>query len=99
MGMFISPRVRAKLLEKHNVTEAHVLQCFANRNGPDLLDRRPQHQTNPPTRWFIAETDYGIRLKVCYVYDKATKMVEIKSAFPPNDKEIEIYNKFGLNRA
>ncbi|RVT49659.1 ADP-ribosyl-(dinitrogen reductase) hydrolase [Rubrivivax albus] len=93
MPLFISPRVREKLKTKHNVTEAQVVQCFANRCGGDLLDRRPQHQTNPPTRWFISETDYGIKLKVCFVYDPTTKLVEIKSAFPPNEDEIAIYKK------
>lgn len=94
MPLFISPRVREKLLLKHNVTEAHILQCFANRTSGDLFDMRPQHQTNPPTRWFLAETDYGIRLKICYVFDEATQIVEIKSAFPPNEEEERIYAKY-----
>lgn len=96
MGLFISPRIRQKLLTKHKVTEAQLLQCFANRTAPDLFDNRPEHRTEPPTRWFIAETDYGIKLKVCYVLDLTTKVVEIKSAFPPNDDELRIYKrKFG----
>lgn len=96
MGLFISPRVRQKLLTKHNVTEAQVLQCFANRTASDLFDNRPEHRTDPPTRWFIAETDYGIKLKVCYVLDPTTNIVEIKSAFPPNQDELGIYErKFG----
>ena len=96
MGLFISPRVRQKLLTKHNVTEAQVLQCFANRIASDLFDSRPEHKTDPPTRWFIAETDYGIQLKVCYVLDPTTNVVEIKSAFPPNQDELGIYKrKFG----
>lgn len=95
MPLFISPKVREKLLVKHKVTEAQVLQCFANKTGRDLIDTRPQHRTNPPTRWFIAETDFGLRLKVCYVYDPATQVVEIKSAFPPNAEEERIYKKHG----
>lgn len=100
MPLFISPKVREKIRTKHNVTEAQIVQCFGNREAGDLFDTRPQHQTIPPTRWFVAETDYGVKLKICYVYDDATKMVEIKSAFPPNDTEVNIYNrKFGLPRA
>lgn len=95
MGLFISPRVREKLLTKHNVTEAQVIQCFANRPGKNLLDTRPEHRTNPPTQWFISETDYGIRLKVCFIFDPATKVVEVKSAFPPNADEERIYAKHG----
>lgn len=97
MGLFISPRVREKLKTRHNVTEAQVLQCFANRIGRDLTDTRPEHRTDPPTRWFIAQTDYGIELKVVFVFDPATNVVEIKSAFPPNDEERRIYTKYGLS--
>ena len=99
MALFISPRVRQKLLTKHKVTEAQVLQCFANKTGRDLLDNRPEHHTDPPTRWFIAQTDFGIRLKVCYVFDPTTQLVEIKSAFPPNEEEERIYKKFGISPA
>ncbi len=94
MPIFISTAVRAKLLQKHQVTEAQVLQCFANRTGRTLYDTREPHLTNPLTEWFIAETDYGIKLKVCFVFDPTTEMVEIKSAFPPNADEIRIYKKY-----
>lgn len=99
MALFMSPRVREKLLTKHKVTEAQILQCFANKTGGDLLDNRPEHRTEPPTRWFIAQTDFGIRLKVCYVFYLETQVVEIKSAYPPNEEEERIYKKFGVNQA
>lgn len=92
MRLLISPKVRKKLLDKHQVTEAQVVQCFANRFGPTLLDTREQHQTTPPTRWFIAETDYGIKLKVVFVLLE-TGEVALKSAFPPNATENSIYSK------
>lgn len=95
MSLYLSPRVRQKLLERHKVTEAQVMQCFANRCGRDLIDSRPKHRTDPPTRWFIAETDYGIKLKVCFILHPDTQLVEKKSAFPPNDDEIHIYRKHG----
>ena len=94
MSLYLSPKVRQKLLDR-NVTEAHVLQCFANRAGRDLFDKRPQHQTVPPTRWFIAETDYGIKLKVVYMLYPDTQVVEIKSAFQPNEDELRIYGTHG----
>lgn len=97
MALFMSPRVREKLLTKHKVTEAQVLQCFANKVGRDLLDNRREHRTNPPTRWFIAQTDFGIRLKVCYMFDPTAHVVEIKSVFPPNEEEERIYKKFGAS--
>lgn len=95
MGIFISAAVREKLLHKHQVTEAQIIQCFANRTGRTLYDKRAQHLTDPLTEWFIAETDYGIKLKVCFVLDPSTGVVEIKSAFPPNAEEIRIYKKYG----
>jgi hypothetical protein len=95
VGLYISTRVREKLLSKHQVTEGQIIQCFANRTGRDLFDTRPEHRTDPPTRWFIAQTDYGIKLKICFIYDPTTELVEIKSAFSPNEEEIRIYKKYG----
>lgn len=95
MALFISPRVREKLLTKHKVTESQIQQCFENKAGRDLIDNRPAHRTDPPTRWFIAQTNHGIRLKVCYIFDPATKVVDLKSAFPPNEDEERIYAKYG----
>lgn len=48
--------------------------------------------TNPVTRWFIAETDLGRKLKVAYM--ATTDGVVIKTAYDPNKEEIRIYNKF-----
>jgi hypothetical protein len=93
MPIFLSPKVREKLLTKHNVTEAQVIQCFANRVAGSLLDTRAEHLTSPPTSWFIAETDHGIKLKVCYVFDPDSKLVEIKTAYKANEEEIRIYQK------
>jgi len=78
--LYMSPSVREKL-RKRQITEAHVLQCFANRTGKYLIDDREEHKTNPPTKWFVASTDYGIILKVCFVFDPVTKLIEIKSAY------------------
>ena len=94
MSMYLSPRVREKLLAR-SITEAHVVQCFAYKMGRELFDNRPKHKTDPPTRWFIAETDYGLNLKVCFIYHPETKLVEIKSEFKPNEDEIEIYKRHG----
>lgn len=95
MTFYVSPSVREKLKTKHKITEVQVLQCFANREGRYLLDTREEHRTTPPTQWFIATTDYGLRLKVCFVYDPSSKIIEIKTAYPPNDDEVRIYEKYG----
>lgn len=93
MGMIISPRVREKLGKPdHDVTEVEIVQCFANREAGDCLDTREEHRTDPVTRWFVAETDRGRRLKIVYMLQPGD--VEIKSAYPANDEVTRIYRKF-----
>lgn len=89
----ISPGVLQKLKEKHGVTRSQVIECFANRIGPMLTDDRLDHQTDPPTRWFIAETDMGRRLKVVYI--RTDKEFIVKTAYPPNPEELSIYAVLG----
>lgn len=91
MRLYFSPHVRQKLLDKHNVTEAQVLECFANRDRAMLIDDREEHRTTPPTQWFIAQTDFGVRLKVCFVMDRAAGILEIKTAFPCSQAAIQMY--------
>lgn len=92
--MLISARVRDKLKQAdHNVTEPEILECFANRDRSDLIDNRAWHVTNPSTRWFVAETDRGRQLKVCYILHP-DGIVEIKSAYPATAQVREIYEKY-----
>ena len=56
-----------KLQLKHQVSLEEVKQCFLNRDGGLLEDEREDHKTTPLTEWFIAETDQGRKLKVCFV--------------------------------
>lgn len=94
MKLIISQAVRAKLAGKARpVSEDEIAQCFANRQGKLLIDNREEHLTNPYTRWFIAETDYGRKLKVAYIPDK--EGIIIKSAYDPNDQEMCIYERHG----
>lgn len=94
MGLVLSSRIREKLAGKNPpVTESEIFQCFANRTGLFLLDTREEHRTDPPTRWFISETDFGRKLKVVFI-QKGEDLI-IKSSYDPNDREEEIYKKFG----
>ena len=96
MKLIISTGVRAKLAGKTPpVTESEIVQCFANRTGKDLIDTRAEHLTNPLTRWFIAETDFGRNLKVAYM--SSQKGIVIKSAYDPNAMELRIYKKVALS--
>ena len=95
MNLIISTAVRVKLANKiPPVTENEITQCFANRTHNFLLDTRAQHLTNPITRWFIAETDFGRKLKVVFMPKK--EGIEIKSAFDPIAEELRIYAKKSL---
>ncbi len=93
MELNVSPKVRQKLAVKHGVEVHEIEQCFCNVEGNFLKDTREDHKTDPPTMWFIAETDYGKKLKVIFIVNQ-DKSISIKSAFTPNDKEIRIYDKY-----
>lgn len=67
MALKCSSAVKQKLADKHGVSLEEVQQCFANREGGLLEDTREAHKTDPPTQWFIAETDYGRRLKIVFI--------------------------------
>lgn len=97
----ISPKVSAKLTSKHSVTEAEVRKCFANIEGGFLVDDREDHRTDPPTYWFIAETDHGKKLNACFVHEKdesGNVCIHLKTAYPPNEKALSIYKKIAYGK-
>jgi len=96
MAINASAKVAEKLAKKHNVKIEEVVQCFANKEDRAnyLRDTRWQHETEPPTQWFISETDYGRKLKVVFIRKGGD--LEIKSAFEPNEEEVRIYMKCGF---
>ena len=83
-----------KLTQKHKVSRSEVVQCFANKVGRFLEDDREQNRTDPPTRWFIAETDSMRELKITFV--REDDLVFLKSAYEPDAEERRIYNKYGF---
>lgn len=94
MALLISNRVRQKLQQPdHNVTEQEIIECFANRDGPECYDTRAEHKTNPVTRWFVSETDHGRKLKLCYMLHPSG-VVEIKTAYAATQEIIRIYTKY-----
>lgn len=94
MAVVISPAIREKLASKHSVSPSEVNQCFSNRNGRFLEDERENHKSDPPTYWFIAETDYGRKLKVAFVHRNGDNY--IRTAYSPSQEELRIYNKYGI---
>lgn len=93
MSLILSQKILEKLASKHGVNKDEVEQCFANRTGSYLADTREDHQSDPPTLWFIADTNYGRILKVVFVAKEGD--VYIRTVYPPNDEELRIYKKFG----
>lgn len=93
MKLIISSSVRDKLAKKSPPVQEHeIIQCFANRTHKDLIDTREAHLTNPMTRWFISQTDYGRSLKISYIPTKDG--IVIKSAYDPNTDEWRIFSDF-----
>ncbi|MGL4222381.1 MAG: ADP-ribosyl-(dinitrogen reductase) hydrolase [Shewanella sp.] len=93
-SVIISDDTEAKLQNKHGVSRKEAIECLYNRSGKLLKEMREEHQTTPPTLWFIAETNRGRQLKICLVIDQQ-KNVHIKTAYEPNAMEISIYDRFG----
>jgi len=92
MATVISPKISEKISSKHRVTDEEVHQCFANRSGPYLSDSREDHAAEAPTYWFISETNGGRKLKVVFVHRDGNNY--LRTAYPPNDTEIHIYDKY-----
>lgn len=90
----ISNNIMHKLQQKHGLSnpEQEILEVFYNRTGDTLIDTREDHKSDPPTQWFIAETNRGILLKVCFVAKNGD--IYIKTAYRPNSEEIRIYEKY-----
>jgi len=93
-NLIISPKIAEKLKNKHDVRRVEVEECFLNRIGKVLRDTREEHNSDPPTVWFIAETHQGRLLKIVYV--RREKNYYLKTAFEPNLEEQNIYNKKAL---
>lgn len=91
LNLIVSSAIRDKLLDKHCVKEGEVHECFFNRDGPYLEDDAEDHRTDPPSYWFIAETNRGRRLKVVFVAKDGN--VYLKTAYNANEKSERIYTK------
>lgn len=91
--LYISPSVYIKLQSKHGLhdPETEILEAFANMTGGTLLDMREEHQSDPPTQWFVASTNRGVLLKVCFIIKDG--VIHIRTAYRANATEIRIYEK------
>lgn len=86
MKLEVSGIITKKLRAKHNVSLEEVEECFYNRTHGFLIDTREEHKTNPQTQWFIADTDKGRTLKVCFMV--VDGKIRIKTAFEANNSDL-----------
>ena len=93
LNLIVSKRIIEKIKQKHQVTVEEISECFLNRVRGFLEDTRLDHQTDPPTFWFIAETDQRRLLKVIFI-EREDGMYEIKTAYVPNSNEVKIYERY-----
>jgi hypothetical protein len=91
--LIFTDAIIVKLNIKHNVQIIEVEESFFNWIGRPIVDNREQHRTKPPTIWFISSTSEGRLLKIIGIPFVDQKEFVIKSAFEPDEKEIEIYEK------
>lgn len=90
MGYRISDGVRDKLLRDHQVLVKEVFECFNNCEGIFFEDTRESNRTDPPTWWFMAPTNRGRLLKVCFIRKDGD--IEIKTAYQPDDdRPLKLY--------
>lgn len=90
MNIIISSKVQAKLSAKNPPVQLkEIHECFTNRTSTYLLDKREDHQSDPPTRWFIAETHYGRKLKIAFILRDGS--LTIRSAYTPCEAELAVY--------
>lgn len=58
-----------------------------------LFEKHDITRANPPTLWFIAETNQGRALKVVFI-ELQNGIYEIKTAYEPNKTEVKIYEDY-----
>lgn len=96
-NLIISQDIRDKLLRPdHAVKEEEVRECLLNHDGFYLIDEDEDNATDPPTEWFIGETDRGRLLKIIFVFRDGNLF--LKSAYPANEKTQRIYSQLKNGR-
>lgn len=95
-NLIVTDAIKTKLKARHKVELREVEQCFDNKLGRLLTDTRALHKTNPPTLWFIAETNKGRALKIVYI--QIEMEIHLKTAYEPNEEEKKIYRLHGYAR-
>ena len=92
-NLTVHPNIIEKLRVKHKVEVSEVEECFANVTKGFLIDTREDYETDPPTRWFIEETNKGRKLLVAFMHFVDKNEIVLKSAYKPDAQQMKTYNK------
>jgi hypothetical protein len=92
-NLIVSDPIKNKLQVRHSVSVRDVEQCFENKCGMYLQDIREDHQTDPPTLWFVAPNNSGRMLKIMLVFREGS--VYLKSAYDATPELQALYEKYG----
>ena len=91
LNLLVSSATLIKLRDRHKVSRREIEQCFENLDGGYLLDDREEHRTDPPTLWFVANTNTGRNLKVVFIFLDGN--IHIKSAYEPAPAVVAMYQR------
>lgn len=90
MAIILSQRIKEKLADaNHRITERDISECFANRERRFVTDTREEHRTDPETLWFVAQNDYGVKIKVMFV--RRDNDIYVKSAYRATEEVTAMY--------
>lgn len=94
MALIIAPVIAAKIErpDHGSLTRKEIEQCFENHCGGYCTDSREEHRTDPPTLWFVGETNQRRRLKIVFI--QVGSDIVLKSAYPASPEVERIFNKY-----
>ena len=87
----ISSKIEEKLKCKHNITVDEVIEAIGNAKGRPIEDTAEDHKTNPPSDWFISQTDKGRTLKIVIIFRNDD--VYLKTAFDAKLSHIKLFEE------
>jgi len=92
-NLIVPPGVVYKIETIHGVSVGEVEECFFNYETPEryLIDDREEHATNPPTHWFISETNRGRKLKIMIVNRDGN--IYLKSAYDAKESVLKLFRQ------
>ena len=90
--VYLGEVIELKLKQKvPPVTVIEIEEALFNMEARPIIDDRARNRTIPPTVWFISETNEGRVLKVVGIFRPIDKIFVVKTAYEPDQMEIDHY--------